>query len=209
MRINLKKVERIRNALPSSFSKISCNNNYLIPIICKLNHLVVNISNVVIYGNYIYLMKTGEKNMECYQHIGKYIGEIHRSSCIYFSKKFSRFGIGAGQYLFLLNLYNHDGITQEELTEKVRLDKATTARAIKKLEDEGYVKRIKKENDKRAYKLEITEKATQIKEEVYSIMNEWEAKIRSCLTDEESQELMNLLSKLSKNSLINKEDIYE
>ncbi|EKQ56026.1 MULTISPECIES: MarR family transcriptional regulator [unclassified Clostridium] len=143
--------------------------------------------------------------MECYQHIGKYIGEIHRASGIYFSKKFSKFGIGAGQYLFLLNLYKNDGITQEELTEKVKLDKATTARAIKKLEDEGYVKRVKKENDRRAYKLQVTEKAEQIKEEVYLIMDEWESKIRSNFTDEESEELAKLLEKLSKSSLINKE----
>jgi DNA-binding MarR family transcriptional regulator len=128
---------------------------------------------------------------------------------MYFGKRFSKFGIGAGQYLFLLNLYENDGITQEELTKKVRLDKATTARAIKKLEDEGYVRRIKKESDKRAYRLELTEKAEQIKDDVYSIMNEWESEIRMCFTDEESQELMNLLNKLSKSSLINKEDIHE
>lgn len=137
------------------------------------------------------------------EHIGKYIGEIHRSSGMYFSKKFSKFRIGSGQYLFLLNLYRNNGITQEELTEKVKLDKATTARAIKKLEDEGYVNRVRKENDRRAYRLELTEKAEGIKEDVYSIMNEWETKIRSCLTKEEAEELVNLLSKLSNSSLFN------
>ena len=147
--------------------------------------------------------------MESCEAIGKHIGEIHRSSCIYFGKKFKRFGIGAGQYLFLLNLYKHDGITQEELAQKVKLDKGTTARAIKKLEDQGYVKRVKKENDRRAYKLEVTEKAEQIKKDVYVIMNEWENEVRKCLANEESQELENLLNKLSKSSLIAKEDMYE
>lgn len=139
--------------------------------------------------------------MDSCQHIGKYISELHRASGMYFSKKFNKFGIGSGQYIFLLNLYRSSGITQEELTEKVRLDKATTARAIKKLEDEGYVNRVKKENDKRAYRLELTEKAENIKEEVYSIMNEWEDKVRSCLTLEETEELINLLSKLRNSSL--------
>jgi len=147
--------------------------------------------------------------VESCEAIGKYIGEIHRSSCIYFGKKFKRFGIGSGQYLFLLNLYKHDGITQEELAQKVKLDKGTTARAIKKLEDQGYVKRVKKENDRRAYKLEVTEKAEQIKKDVYVIMNEWENEVRKCLANEESQELENLLNKLSKSSLIAKEDMYE
>lgn len=143
------------------------------------------------------------------QNMGKYIGEIHRASGIYFTKKFSKFGIGAGQYLFLLNLYTHDGITQEELTDKIKLDKATTARAIKRLEDEGYVNRVRKENDRRAYNLKLTEKAEQIREEVYLIMDEWETKVRNCFTNEESEELMKLLNKLSKSSLITREDIYE
>lgn len=139
--------------------------------------------------------------MDNCQHIGKYIGELHRASSIYFSKKFNKFGIGSGQYIFLLNLYRNSGITQEELTDIVKLDKATTARAIKKLEEEGYVSRVKKENDKRAYRLELTEKAENIKEEVYSIMDQWENKVRSCLTKEETEELINLLSKLRNSSL--------
>jgi DNA-binding MarR family transcriptional regulator len=147
--------------------------------------------------------------MEGYEHIDKYISDIHKSSCIYFNKEFGKIGIGAGEYTFLLNLYKCDGITQEELTEKVKLDKATTARAIKKLEDKGYVKRVRKENDRRAYKLEITEKADQIREKVYLIMDEWETKVKNCFTNEESQELMKLLNKLSKSALITKEDIYE
>lgn len=139
--------------------------------------------------------------MDNCQHIGKYIGELHRASGIYFSKRFNKFGIGSGQYIFLLNLYRNSGITQEELTDIVKLDKATTARAIKKLEEEGYVSRVKKENDKRAYRLELTEKAENIKEEVYSIMDQWENKVRSCLTQEETEELINLLSKLRNSSL--------
>lgn len=139
--------------------------------------------------------------MDNCQHIGKYIGELHRASGIYFSKKFNKFGIGSGQYIFLLNLYKNSGITQEELTDIVKLDKATTARAIKKLEEEGYVSRVKKENDKRAYRLELTKKAENIKEEVYSIMDQWENKVRSCLTKEETEELINLLSKLRNSSL--------
>lgn len=139
------------------------------------------------------------------QYIGRYIGEIHRASCIYFSKQFNKFGIGSGQYLFLLNLYKNEGITQEELTERLKLDKATTARAIKKLEDEGYVERIKKETDRRAYNLKLTEKANEIREDVYSIMNQWESRIESCLNEEESDKLVELLEKLANSSLIRKE----
>lgn len=143
-----------------------------------------------------------EGSIEECRYISKYIGIIHRSACTYFSKEFSKFGIGAGQYLFLLNLYENENITQEELTEKLKLDKATTARAIKKLEEEGYVKRIKRESDKRAYSLMLTKKAKDIQEEVHHIMNEWENIVKDCFTDEEAEELMHLLDKLIKSSLL-------
>lgn len=143
------------------------------------------------------------ENLEGYQYINKYIGMIHRAACMYLSKEFSKFRIGSGQHLFLLVLYRNEGITQEELTEKLKLDKATTARAIKKLENEGYVKRIRKETDKRAYSLMLTEKAHSIKEDVYSIMNQLENIFKNCLNEEESQEIMRLLSKLTNSSLFN------
>lgn len=147
--------------------------------------------------------------MKDYHHIGKYIGEIHRASTMYFGKRASKFGIGAGQFFFLLNLYKRDGIAQEELTEKLNLDKGTTARAIKKLEDEGYLNRVKNENDRRAYRLKLTEKAEQIREEVFAILDEWEIELRSCLNDDECETLFYLLNKLSKEFFYNKEDIYE
>ena len=58
------------------------------------------------------------------------------------------------------------------MTEQIKLNKATTARTIKKLEDEGYVERVKKETDRRVYNLKLTEKVKEIEEDVYSIMNE-------------------------------------
>lgn len=150
-----------------------------------------------------------DTNIDGCEYIGKYIGEIHRISCMHLSKKFSKFGIGSGQYLFLLNLYKNEGITQEELSEKLKLDKATTARAIKKLELEGYVTRSKRENDRRAYSLMTTKKAQIIKEEVYLIMNEWEHMVKNCFTEEESKALMSLLRKLTNSSLFSKEEFYE
>lgn len=133
------------------------------------------------------------------QRIGRSIGEIHRYSCMHFSKEFSKFGIGHGQFPFLLTLYRSEGVTQEDLSRRLKVDKATAARAIKKLEDEGYVTREKRLDDKRAYSLVITEKAKKIKADVYSIMDDWENKIKSCLSEEEVSQLLLLLSKLNEN----------
>ncbi|WP_322395982.1 MarR family transcriptional regulator, partial [Clostridium perfringens] len=54
--------------------------------------------------------------------------------------------IGQGQFMYLLELYIEDGRNQEELAEVLKIDKGTTARAIKKLEENGFVRREKDEN---------------------------------------------------------------
>ena len=89
--------------------------------------------------------------------IGKYISQIYRKGRAFISKGLTQYDMGYGQMLFLLQLYNQDGISQEELTEKLNIDKGTTARSIKKLEKEGFIIRVKDEHDKRAYKIYLTD----------------------------------------------------
>ena len=136
------------------------------------------------------------------EYVGKSIGKIHRMSMIYFSKQFSRFNIGAGQCFFLLRIYEKPGITQEELSSIMSFDKGTTARALKKLEDNGYIERVRKNSDKRDYSIITTKKAENIRSQVYSIMNSWEKKLNSCFTPEEAEMFTNLLNKLENSNLI-------
>lgn len=128
--------------------------------------------------------------------IGRYISQIHRKGSIFISKELNSLGIGSGQVMFLLELYRGDGKSQEELAERLNIDKGTTARAIKKLEEEGFLIRERDTVDKRAYKVYLTEKGKNIKENVYEIMMKWEEKITSNLNKEESENVVNLLMKI-------------
>ena len=82
------------------------------------------------------------------KHIGKYISQLYRKGSVFINKEVSEYGIGSGQFMFLLELYINDGKNQEEIAETLKIDKGTTARALKKLEEQGFVTRIKDENDK-------------------------------------------------------------
>ncbi|MGL5244606.1 MAG: MarR family winged helix-turn-helix transcriptional regulator [Sarcina sp.] len=118
--------------------------------------------------------------------LGKYISMLYRQGRAFLTKEFNSIGIGSGQYLFLLQLYKEDGITQEELSETLLIDKGTTARAIRKLEEEGFVRRIKNESDKRSNKIYLTEKAKKNKQSVFNILNKWEDILIKDLTSEET-----------------------
>ena len=137
-------------------------------------------------------------NNSC-QSVGKYISIIHRTGSSFLSKEFSKFNIGSGQYMYLIHLYKNDGLSQEELTEILNIDKGTTAKSIKKLETEGFVMRVKDKNDKRINRVYLTPKALEIKDEFLSSINAWENTLTSNLSYAEKEQALTLLKKITHN----------
>ncbi|MCQ2969224.1 MAG: MarR family transcriptional regulator [Clostridium sp.] len=133
------------------------------------------------------------------QSVAKYISIIHRTGASFLSKEFSKFNIGSGQYMYLINLYRNDGLSQEELTEILNIDKGTTAKSIKKLEAEGLVVKIKDKNDKRINRIYLTPKALEIKDEFLLSINLWENMLTSNLSNIEKEQTLLLLKKITNN----------
>ena len=131
--------------------------------------------------------------------IGKYISMLHRMGSCYYNKKLSPYNIGSGQIMFLAYLYAHDGVNQEDMSHNLNIDKGTTARAIKKLEEEGYIIRKVDDKDKRAYRIYVTDKALAIKEEFYEVLKSWNDIISSDFTDEEKEMVIKLLNRMVNN----------
>lgn len=132
---------------------------------------------------------------------GKHISLIYRYSQIFLNAQLKKHNLGSGQYIFLMSLFEHNGINQEQLSDIVKIDKATTARAVAKLVNEGYVIREISETDKRAYNLYTTEKALAIKEVLLSILDTWNEIMLDNLTPAERHTLLELTEKVSSNIL--------
>lgn len=133
------------------------------------------------------------------ENIGKYISQLHRKGNVFINRELSKYDLSVGQFMFLLDLYIKDGKNQEEISDNLKIDKGTTARAIKKLEEQGFVIRIKNENDKRSNKIYLTDKAKDIKENVFDILDDWNHKISMILTKEEEETMKNILKKVCEN----------
>ena len=134
--------------------------------------------------------------------IGKYISQIYRKGRSFINKGLTQYDMGYGQMLFLLQLYKQDGISQEELSEKLSIDKGTTARSIKKLEKEGFIIRLKDEHDKRAYKIYLTDKSKEKQDGVCNVLQEWESILTENITEEERDTLIKILKKICINQNI-------
>lgn len=105
--------------------------------------------------------------------MGRWISVLYRQFQIYINLALQDLDISSSEYSFLIMLFHKDGVTQEELSSALFIDKAATARAIKSLEEKGYVKRERDIQDRRANQVYATEKAKVCKDRIHSALKNW------------------------------------
>ncbi|WP_379129484.1 MarR family winged helix-turn-helix transcriptional regulator [Paenibacillus sp. sgz500958] len=130
--------------------------------------------------------------------IGKLISEIHRQNQKKLVKMLAPYGIGSGgHHSFLKLILVHPGITQDELTQELKFDKATTARSVRQLEESGYIERKVDDKDRRSHLLFPTPKALEFEPVLQNILKQLNIDLTRDLTDEEQALLVSLLKKVS------------
>jgi DNA-binding MarR family transcriptional regulator len=130
--------------------------------------------------------------------IGKLISQLHRQNQKTLTRQLVSYGIGSGgQHSFLKLILGRPGITQEQLTNELKFDKATTARAVKLLEQSGYIERKVDPNDRRSYLIYPTSKAMDFAPILQEMLNGLNRKLTRHLTDEEEMQLISLLQRIS------------
>ncbi|WP_405082577.1 MarR family winged helix-turn-helix transcriptional regulator [Paenibacillus chitinolyticus] len=90
------------------------------------------------------------------------IGMIARALDSISNIEFKEYDLTKGQYLYLVRICENPGIIQEKLAEMIKADRSTAARAIKKLEINGFVEKKEDEHNKKIKKLFPTEKGTNV-----------------------------------------------
>lgn len=136
-----------------------------------------------------------------HESIGKWFSTIHRYNMIYKSRSFGRYGIGSGQLGFLSVLYEKDAISQDELAQELNIDKTTTARAVHKLEELGFVRRQPSEQDRRINLVFLTQKSLDIHPEILSTMRAWTNILVQGFTEDEKELLLRMLKQVSSNAV--------
>ncbi len=91
------------------------------------------------------------------ENISKLNAAIYRNAQSIINSKLIDLNIRSGQHDFLYVISKNEGISQKELSEFLYVGKSTTAKAVKNLVENDYVKRIQDENDKRIYRLYLTD----------------------------------------------------
>lgn len=127
------------------------------------------------------------------------IGMIARALDSISNIEFKEFDLTKGQYLYLVRICENPGIIQEKLAEMIKVDRTTAARAIKKLEMNGFIEKKDDSLNKKIKKLYPTEKGNK----VYPFIkreNDYSNSIALAgFTDAEMETIHGLLKRVRKN----------
>lgn len=139
-----------------------------------------------------------KKRNSLYLH--KYASILYRLGQIYFDMELSPCHIGCGQQFFLLRIHEEEGISVLDLAQKGYFDKGTTARAVKKLEEQKYIKRQIDTEDKRVSRLYVTQEGLPIIEATYKALDSWMDIMTEGMDKEEKAQASILMEKMAENA---------
>ena len=114
----------------------------------------------------------------------------------HYTPRLKPLGLTYTQYVALLCLWEYGEMTVGDLCRRLYLDNGTVTPLMKKMEQEGYVTRIRCPEDERVVKLHLTERGWAVREKVKEIPLE----IGGCITlpQEDALQLYTLLNRLLK-----------
>jgi len=127
------------------------------------------------------------------------VGMIARALDSISNIEFKELDLTKGQYLYLVRICENPGIIQEKLAEMIKVDRTTAARAIQKLEIQGFVEKKDDETNKKIKRLFSTDKGMQAypflkREGDYS-----NSVALAGLSEEDTETLFHLLHRVRKN----------
>jgi MarR family transcriptional regulator for hemolysin len=129
----------------------------------------------------------------------KKLAVIYRLAGANLGQRLKGLGVTSGQMMYIMCVCENQGISQEGLSQELRIDKGAVARAVKKLEQDGYVVRTVAQDDRRQYQVFPTEKS----EALYVIAREqdweWQAYMTRGMTPKEEETLNRLLDRMLEN----------
>ena len=125
--------------------------------------------------------------------ISQILKDIMRAGRDYRERNLEPLGLSAQQGLLLREIEQSPGISQEQLVQRIRINKSNVARQAAILEEEGYIARKPCGKDKRVLRLYLTEKAQAVLPRIRQVMDSWDDRLVENLTEKQQQTLEKLL----------------
>ena len=132
----------------------------------------------------------------------RWVSVLDRQFKIYVSSNIKKFNLNYSEFIYLINLFNHNGINQEAIAKNIYVDKAAITRTVQSLEKKNLITRVQNPKDKRAKNVFITDTAKSYEGELLSVLTNWKSEILKYIDINDFDNIGTLLELITKN-LIN------
>ncbi len=132
--------------------------------------------------------------------LSKYASILNRLGMQFYDQELTPLGIGGGQQFFLVRIYEDQGISAKALAQKGYFDKATATRALQRLEELGYVRRLTDEDDRRKCRFYTTEKAGPVIDAICAAAKKWNEILTHHMPREDAETAARLMDQMAKNA---------
>lgn len=136
---------------------------------------------------------------------GQSMGYLMRDCYRFFARRLdgriSAHGVKMGQWYFLRELWEEDGLTQRELSNRVGMMEPTTVVAIRGMVKAGQVTRIRDTEDRRKVRILLTPEGRRLKNQLLPFAREVNENATLGLSKDEIRQLRILINRMKENLL--------
>ena len=125
-----------------------------------------------------------------------YVEEMIASFSSHMKKNLNEKDISEAEFPFLIRIRYNKKTTQKELVELFKVSEGYTAKLLRKFADKGYIKRHEDPTNRRIKIVKLTKKGIEKTDELIKIIEQWETKVTTDMTQEEVKLLKKLLFKV-------------
>lgn len=116
-----------------------------------------------------------------------------------FDQRVADLGVTRSQWTMIAAVARFPGMTQRTIAETLEITEASAGRLIDKLCQEGMLRRTPRDDDRRAYNVEVTEQTEPLLGQLGIIAEQLEKETFHGLTEAELEQLFSLLGKIADN----------
>lgn len=127
------------------------------------------------------------------------VGMIERALDSISNIEFKDINLSNLQFLYVVRIYEHPGIIAEQLANLIKVDRTTLARAVRRLDKQGYVYRESDPDNKKIKHLYVTEKGKQIYPFIIRENSHSNEVALQGFTPEEAQQVHDYLKRIRQN----------
>jgi DNA-binding MarR family transcriptional regulator len=131
--------------------------------------------------------------------LGYLVNHLARQLARALHERIAPLGVVPGQFAQLLALYEHDGITQQDLCEIVGIEQPTMANTLGRMERDGLVERRPHPSDGRKQLIHLTDKARALEGPLTEAAESVNTLATAGLSETERSTLMGLIATVQAN----------